>query len=203
VVAVVTVAGTLGAAALTQFAGLRNKRLDAEIQYKARAEERAATASEVKLATYVELNNAARDYRAFGHDYLVDKLDAAEPENLDQIEELRAKYREVYGRAEMIVPDRLFKLVAEVNTCLGYSYRALHDLEQGSHRSIAGGAFHEWYDGPLVDGMRLLRRVLREDLGVAETNTDVDLAVRRLRQARLTLWPHETSSEANFQDDAL
>lgn len=88
VVSLVTVGGTLGAAALTQFAGIRNKRLDAEIQQRRTLGERAEEASADKLAIYVALNAAARDYRAFGHDYLMRKMSDVEPAKIEQLNEV-------------------------------------------------------------------------------------------------------------------
>jgi len=119
VVALVGLVGTLGAAALTQFVVIRNKRLDAEIKHRSRVTELTAAASEDKLATYVQLNAAARDFRSVGHDYLVDKLHgAAGPENLHQIEEVRAKYREAYARAQMILPDECSGWLMKLTTAL-------------------------------------------------------------------------------------
>ena len=53
--------------------------------------------------------------------------------------------------------------------------------------------------------MCLLRRVLREDLGVAELSTDIDSALRHLREARSDLWPTETEvpNETSEQADSL
>lgn len=203
VVAFVGLVGTLGAAALTQFVVIRNKRLDAEIQHRSRVTELTAAATADKLATYVQLNAASRDFRSVGHDYLVTKLHGKGPENLDQIEEARAKYREIYARAQMVLPDQVFWLAAEVNDCLGQSYRALHDLDKGSGGSLTGEKLHQWYDGPLEDALKQLRYVLREDLGVAETRTDANSVVRRLRKQRLGLWPIEVYGQANSSEDGL
>jgi hypothetical protein len=203
VVALVTAGGTLGATAVTQFAAIRNKRLDADIERRARFEERGEAASADKLATYVQLNAAARAYRAVGHDYLKNRLDNVEHGNLEQFEKVRTKYREAYAGAQMILPDRVFKLAREVNDCLGHGYRAIHDLGKGSGDSITGEMLHKWYDGPLANALHLLRCVLREDLGVADTNTDVDREVRRLQQARHKLWPDEISELPNSPEDAL
>jgi hypothetical protein len=213
VVAVVGIVGTLGATALAQLAAIRHKRLDATIQRGVRAEEREesvrAAAHEEKRAIYADLNAAARDYRTAAHDYLVDKLRQAEPEDLDQLQKARTHYRDVYAHAQMVLPDRALKVASEVNQCLGYSYRALRDIEQGFDRSITVESLHHWYDRPLSDAVGLLRRVLREDLGVAKTSTDIDPVLRRLRQARLDLWPIEmevgieTSEQANSSGDSL
>jgi hypothetical protein len=189
VVAVVGIAGTLGATVVTQYATTRDKRLDAANQRDARAEERGESTRAAKQTTYAELNAAARDFRSVGHDYLVDKLAGAETEDLKQLEIAREKYRNVYAHAQMVLPDRALEVASEVNECLGYSYRAVHDIVSGFGRSITIEDLHQWYDKPLSDATRLLRRVLREDLGVAEPGTDIDSVLRRLRKTRLDLWP--------------
>lgn len=192
-VAFAGIVGTLGATALTQRAAARDKRLDATIQRDVRAEERResvrAAAHEEKRAIYVELNAAAREYHHVGHDYLMDKLRRAEPEDLEQLEMARTKYRGVYSRAQMVLPDRALDVANEVNECLGHSYRALHDIHDGLDRSITVEKLHQWYDKPLSDAVGLLRRVLREDLGVAEPSTDIDPVLQRLHKARFDLWP--------------
>jgi hypothetical protein len=199
VVALAGIVGTLGAAALTQLAATRNKQLDATIQRDIRTEERResarAEAHGEKRATYAELNAAAREFRTAGHDYLVDKLRGAEQNDLEQLEITRAKYRDVFARAQMVLPDRALAVASEVNDCLGYSYRTIRDIDNGSERSINVEKLHQWYDENMVDAVGLLRRVLREDLGVAEPSTDTDPSLRSLQKARLELWlPDRESS---------
>jgi hypothetical protein len=125
----------------------------------------------------------------------VDKLRGAEQNDLEQLEITRAKYRGVYARAQMVLPDRALAVASEVNDCLGYSYRTICDIDNGSEHSISVEKLHQWYDENMVDAVGLLRRVLREDLGVAEPSTDIDPSLRRLQKARLDLWlPDRESS---------
>lgn len=191
-VAFAGIAGTLGAAALTQHAATRNKRLDAMIQRDARADERQeaarATADAEKRAIYAELNAAARDFRAAGHDLIVDKLPGADPADLERLEIARTKYRDVYARAQMVLPNRALDVAAEVNRCLGRSYRALLDIDRGLNRSISAEDLHKWYDRALSDAVALLRRVLREDVGVEEYSDSIAPELQRLREARIGLW---------------
>jgi hypothetical protein len=191
-VALAGIAGTLGAAALTQHAATRNRRLDAMIHRDARAEERQEAARETanaeKRAIYVELNAAARDFRAAGHDLIVDKHPGADLGDLEPLEIARTKYRDVYARAQMVLPRRELDVATEVNRCLGRSYRALLDLDRGLSRSISVEDLHEWYDRTLSDAVGLLRQVLREDLGVEEYSNSIGSELERLRQARIKLW---------------
>jgi hypothetical protein len=185
VVALAGIVGTLGAAALTQLAATRTKLVDATIQRDVRAEERRESARTEahaeKRAIYAEFHAAARDYRSAGHDYLVDKLHGAERNHLEPLEMARAKYRDAYARAQMVLPDRALAVASEVNDCLGQSYRTIRDIDNGSEHSISVEKLHQWYDGKLDDAVRLLRGVLREDLGVAESGIDIDPSVRRLQ----------------------
>jgi hypothetical protein len=187
-VAIVGIAGTLGATVFTQLAATREKRLDAANQREIRAEARRESVHAAKQAIYVELNDAARAYRTVGHDYLVDKIRGREPGDLKPIEIDRGRYRTVYSRAQMVLPDPALQVASVVNECLGYSYRALHDIATSPSPSIAAEDLHRWYDGALSDAVKLLRQVLREDLGVAERSTDIDSFLQTLRKSRLNLW---------------
>jgi hypothetical protein len=189
-VALVTIAGTLGATALTQYTATRGKSLDAKIQQSARAEKRREAADIERRAIYAELNNSVRDYRAHGHDYLISLLGGARTEDLDQLEKARKKYAGIYARAQMSLPDRVLIVARAVNDGLGHSYRAIHDIVEGSDRALECEKLHEWYDGPLLEAVDLLRAVLREDLGVTDDRPDIDHGLQSLREARLAMWPH-------------
>src|SRR5262249_30067289 len=141
-------------------AQIKSKNLDAQIQQAEREDERKAADATDKRATYVQLNAAARDYRAIGHTYLMYKLQTAKPENneeaekeynkerhyLDQIEKARAKYRKVYSRAQMICPGDVFNLADEVNDCLGHSHRTIVDLSEGIGGPVSVETLHKFYD---------------------------------------------------------
>jgi hypothetical protein len=187
VVAVVGIAGTLGASVFAQYATTRDKRLDLTNQRDMRAEVRQEVARAAKQAIYVHLNTAARNYRTVGHDYLVDILRGTEELDFGQIEIARAEYRDGYSQAQMILPDGALKVASEVNECLGQSYRALRDVAKGSNSARTLEDLHQWYDGSLSDAVRLLRYVLREDLGVAEPGADVESIRKDLQRARLDL----------------
>lgn len=92
----------------------------------------------------------------------------------------------------MILPDRALAVASEVNLCLGHGYRVLREIDVGFDDSVTVENLHQWFEGPLSDGVWLLRRVLREDLGVVEPSSDIDSAVEQLRaarKARFDLWP--------------
>jgi hypothetical protein len=205
-VALVSVAGTLGATALTQRASARGRRFDAESQRRDRAEEREQavyTSAQVeKRAIYADLNAAARLYRTVAHDHLLIKRRGIEPTDaeIERLETARANYRDVYARAQMVLPDRALAVASEVNLCLGHGYRVLRDIDNGFDDSITIDGLHEWFEGPLSDGVWLLRRALREDLGVVEPSPDLEPAVARLRTSRkahFDLWPAISSPPAN------
>ena len=205
-VALVGVAGTLGATALTQRASARGRQFDAEIQRRDRAEERdqaARTSAQAEKRTiYADLNAAARLYRTVAHDHLLAKRRGIEPTDaeIERLEAARANYRDLYARAQMVLPDRVLAVASEVNLCLGHGYRVLRDIDNGFDNSITIDSLHEWFEGPLSDGVWLLRRALREDLGVVEPSTDLDSAVARLRasrKARFDLWPATAAPPAD------
>jgi hypothetical protein len=236
-VAFAGVLGTLGAALATAWTAMHNKRVDAEMQIRRqqsadkaqleskdldakirqceREDERKVAANADKRATYVQLNAAARDYRAAGHSYLMDRLGRIKPEgsgkveqqsqrdldNLEQIERAREKYREVYSRAQMICPEDVFKLASEVNDCFGHAYRTIRDLSENKDCSVTVKMLHDFYDKELNEGVKQLRCVLREDIGVKARETDADSAVQTLKSARLSLWPEESTPAYSPADD--
>lgn len=131
-IAVVGVVGTVSAAALTQLAALRGKRIDAEIQRLQRKDERQEAVSlatqEQKQALYAELNTAARHYRTIVRDHLADlRRDSTTPIP-EQLEPARSTYRDLFSKAQMVLPEPALAVAVVLNDCLGQGYSALRAL---------------------------------------------------------------------------
>jgi hypothetical protein len=184
-VAVVGVVGTLCAPALGQRSAARLKTVENQAQLQEKRDERDHEDRRAALAekrqVYVELNAAARQFRSACHDRLRAARRGMSP--LPDAEEARHAFGRVYSRAQMIMSDRTLSVINEANLCLTNGYRLIKDLDATEISDVV----LTWFEGPMVDAVMLLRRALREDLGVAEPDSDIEEAVQRLQAARLAM----------------
>lgn len=174
-VASITVVGTLGGGIVTQVFAIRSKRIDANVQRANRAEElRELTrkeATDEKRSVYANLNTAAHSCRTAIRLHLDEKSGGRTPD-LAKFEAAREALREGYSRAQMVVSDRALDFASEVNRCLDIGHRAA--LEVDGNDPVAVAALYRYVDDSLGFGVRLLRRAIREDLGI-EPDVDADL----------------------------
>ncbi|MFD6351195.1 SET domain-containing protein [Nocardia tengchongensis] len=186
-VAGVGVVGTFGVAVAAQWAALRGKRLDAEIQRGQRIEQHAELVEQQehdrKQSVYSQFNAATRNYRMQLHHCVV-QLEQGELVDGGQLDTDRADFREMYAQAQMILPDEVLALASEVDLCLGNTYRAvLHMIDHVDVDSLNN--LHRWLDDSMSEAVWLLRQVLRADLGVAGRTTDLEAKVTALSLARV------------------
>ncbi|WP_063002608.1 hypothetical protein [Nocardia mikamii] len=144
-VAGIGVVGTFGAAVAAQWAGIRSKRVEAEIQRSHLSEQRVESAkqqqSEEKRSVYSHFNESARNYRTALHDG-VRALERGADVDVERLEAVRSQYQEMYARAQMIVTDRLLTIASEVDTGLGNAYRVLHNAVLGAANREAISRLH-------------------------------------------------------------
>ncbi len=185
-VASITVVGTLGGGLVTQVFAIRSKRIDANVQRDNRAEElRELTrkeATDEKRSAYASLNTAAHSCRAAIRHHVDEKCGGRTPD-IAKFEAVREVLRDSYSRAQMVVSDRALDFASEVNRCLDIGHRAALELDEND--AVAVAALYRYVDDALGFGVRLLRRAIREDLGI-EPDADADLEGRlvSLRQMR-------------------
>ncbi|WP_079191826.1 hypothetical protein [Streptomyces sp. CB00455] len=196
-VAVVGVGGTLGATLMAQRArrdevSVQNER--AERERRQDLEERAV---EGRREVYAALNGAARAYLMAGQDAV---LALQRGEALDPaFETARVAYRDQYALAQMVLPDLPLRVAAETNRSLGFGRLLLLQFESGSDQDKTFQQIMEWNHGPLKNSLRLLRQVLRDDLGVApldrsevqESVAQLAIATKDLQRRMLAegAWP--------------
>lgn len=204
-VASITVVGTLGGGIVTQVFAIRSKRIDTKAQRDNRAEElRELTrkeATDEKRTVYASLNTAAHSCRTAIRHHLDDKCGGRTPD-LAKLEAAREALRDSYSRAQMVVSDRALDFASEVNRSLDVGYRAAIDIDATD--AVAVAALYGFVDDSLGFGVRVLRRAIREDLGIEPgADADLDGHLVMLRANRHEFVRKDTSDTAADQLDAL
>lgn len=190
-VAVVGVAGTLGAALLTQIRADRTKRMElqsaatqrreerdhAEALRAAERTERRTEADEVlKRSCYIALNTASRQYLTAQVDllYALRKRTGAEAA-MEGLETRRVVHRESYAEAQMIVPAAVLVGAGAASRRLNAAYGELKRIAASSVPTSEDLSRFE--DG--VDGawslLAHMRQLMRDDLGV-DAASDLDVS---------------------------
>ncbi|MEV4153046.1 hypothetical protein AB0J48_08515 [Nocardia salmonicida] len=204
-VASITVVGTLGGGIVTQAFAIRSKRIDAKVQRDNRAEElRELTrkeATDEKRTVYAGLNTTAHSCRAAIRHYLDEKCGGRTPDHA-KFEAAREALRDTYSRAQMVLSDRALDFASEVNRCLDVGHRASLELDEND--AVAVAALYRFVDDSLGFGVRLLRRAIREDLGIeAGVDADLDGHLVTLRSRRHEFVRRDTSDVTAQQLDLL
>ncbi|MFE1837689.1 hypothetical protein [Streptomyces sviceus] len=164
-VALISVGGTLGGAALSQRASRaqaaeENRRADRE-----REEERAEQAMQAKRDLYATVNTAARAYRVAARDAVeaAERGEAVDPALLDAAKEAWA---EQYSQAQMALSYEVLEVASALNRSLGVGYSVVKQLSSSPQLDEGYERAKKWFSDPLSDGVYLLRVTLRHDLGV-------------------------------------
>ncbi|MEU6168727.1 hypothetical protein [Streptomyces tanashiensis] len=184
-IAVVGVAGTLGAALLTQNRADRTKRMELQAAAHQRREERdhaeqlrqaelerqrASESLERRRACYITLNTAARQYvtAMTNHVHALRRGEDAAA-SLEHLEERRAAYRDSYAEAQMIVPTAVARASSDAKDHLNEAYGMLRKYAAdpstyAAELAAMGPALHEevW---PHLGRMKV---AMRTDLGIAD-----------------------------------
>ncbi|WP_226966611.1 hypothetical protein [Streptomyces phaeolivaceus] len=164
-IAMAGVAGTLGAALLTQRGAERAKRRELEM---AQAFEEARLHRELRRGCYAELHRDARQFAtALSRHLYVLRDRTADTDDIQALEDTKDRYRDRWSEALMIAPDTVVLPGAEVNGALNRTYGQVERLEQGTSRpgeSVAAAAEAQHALWGLIEA---LREAMRHDLGVA------------------------------------
>ena len=168
-VALVGVAGTMGAPWLTQRARHAESRDQAEREVRAREASWRDQLFEEKRALYAALNSVTRAYRSA----LRDCASMVPPSgSAEALELARTAYREQFAQAEMVLPQRPFEVAVVTNEHLGYSYKLILNLYAADPVQAVDEVL-TLVRGPVAEAVELLRLALREDLGVIERVDDL------------------------------
>ncbi|MFC8962844.1 hypothetical protein [Streptomyces sp. NPDC057094] len=156
-----TLGGTLGGAVLSQrVTREQNQRADRE-----RAEDRHDRAQQAQRDLYARLNTTARAYRVAAQDAVraAERGQPAEPAILDAAKDA---WLENYSVAQMALPKDVHEIASALNRALGVGYTVVKQLPTSPDLIEAYTRAGTWFNGPLSDGVYLLRVTLRHDLGV-------------------------------------
>ncbi|MFE3983095.1 hypothetical protein ACFXPR_01300 [Nocardia tengchongensis] len=191
IVALAGVLGTLSATLITQRAAFKVKQLESDDLQRERSDERDEAARQhtlqLKRDTFAALNTAARRLRAMAHEALLAR-EQGDDYDLAKLIELRTSYRDALGQAQMILSDRGLIMADEANDALALvTGVARGDLRKLFPTAESFNEFRAWIDDPLVDSLRLLRRALREELGVVPESEDLLAERERLAAKRLKI----------------
>ena len=168
VVAVVGVAGTLFAALLTQRSYANAKQLELKEQHEQREDEKRRANVKERRECYIALNSAARVYRRamkdtlYRHDTPSTDLEGARREfELRMSEEQLTAHAAVLAVAHSVSGSladafgRIMKYEAKL--------AGADEIHPDERQTLV-----DELDGPVADGLRQLRKVMREDLGVTD-----------------------------------
>ncbi|WP_327719064.1 hypothetical protein OG381_29315 [Streptomyces sp. NBC_00490] len=162
ITAVVGVLGTLFAPVLSQRLTSRQRAQEAEVAEHRRLFEDRRTA-------YTAMNRASRHF----HTLLKDALhrlrdDVYTDHDREQLEEVRREYRDRYAEAQMVVPERILDASRAVNEVLAGIDALVKRLDRGRARD-GESAVQALLDLKEAEPrLSEMRRLMREDLGVAD-----------------------------------
>ncbi|MFD9126233.1 hypothetical protein [Kitasatospora sp. NPDC059571] len=185
-VAVVGVAGTMAAPWLAQLARRSELRLEAERADRTRRQDRDAAEFERRRERYAALNEYARTFRTSTLDvaHALRRGESVPAATWEALAGAREAYRAEYAQAQMILPEATLDIVSEVSRCLSHGYQLVRSAAASADPRAASAQAVAWLENPLSDGVWLLRRALREDLGVTEATHDLPQRAAGLRSAR-------------------
>ncbi|MFJ6565654.1 hypothetical protein ACIQMV_38625 [Streptomyces sp. NPDC091412] len=183
-VAVVGVAGTLGASLLTQSRADRTKRMEVEAAAAQRREERdhaealqeaerdrvrAEQSVLLRRTCYITLNTAARQYLTAQVDVLhALRNDTGIDDSLAQLEIRRTAMRESYAEAQMIAPRPVMDVAGVASRRLNAAYGELKRIAATTYRLAEDlDAFEEGVDRSWTH-LSEMRQEMRSDLKVDE-----------------------------------
>ncbi|MFH7594752.1 hypothetical protein WDV06_06530 [Streptomyces racemochromogenes] len=163
-IAIVGVAGTLGAALLTQRGADRTKRRELELS---RAIQEAREDRELRRRSYTDLHRDARQFAtALSRHLYVLRDRAVSDDDVRALEEAKDGQRNGWSEAIMIAPGAVLAAAWEVNEALTRVYGQVKRQEQGNPRvgeTLLSAAEAQQALWPLIHAMG---DAMRHDLGV-------------------------------------
>ncbi|MFF4368928.1 hypothetical protein [Streptomyces sp. NPDC001594] len=168
VIAVVGVAGTLGASLLTQRGAERAKRREIEL-VRAHEDEREHLA--LRRGCYAALNRDSRQYTTALNRHLhVMREGGVGDADREALDAAKAAHRDTYSEAQMIAPDAVLGQAAAVNRALTLVYGQVKRLERDAPEDGETMATVSRAQQEIWDLLREMRAAMRADLGVSSSD---------------------------------
>ncbi|GAA0310226.1 hypothetical protein GCM10010302_56200 [Streptomyces polychromogenes] len=168
VVAVVGVAGTLGASLLTQRGAERTKRREIEL---VRAHEDVRENLVLRRTCYAALNRDSRQYTTALNRHLhVMREREVEEADREALDAAKSAHRDTYSEAQMIAPDDVLGPATTVNHALTLVYGQVKRLERGAPEEGETMAAVSQAQQEIWDLLREMRAAMRADLGVSSAD---------------------------------
>ncbi|MFH7598590.1 hypothetical protein WDV06_26375 [Streptomyces racemochromogenes] len=165
VVAVVGVAGTLGASLLTQRGAERAKRREIEL---VRDHEEVRENLALRRACYAALNRDSRQYTTALNRHLhVMREQGVQDADREALDAAKAAHRDTYSEAQMIAPDAVLDPATAVNHALTLVYGQVKRLERGAPEAGETMETVSRAQQEIWDLLREMRAAMRVDLGVS------------------------------------
>jgi len=172
IIAIVGVAGTLSAALLTQYATMHTKALELKDEHEKRKDEERQLNLKERREAYIALNAAARSYRRAIKNRVYEYADQTETD----LQQARQEFDNRYAEAQLIAHSTVLKVAHSVSTELSDAFGQVKQLDRYRKGSLGSVQEHGEQDGlismlngPVSSEIRLLRRVMRDDLGVTDS----------------------------------
>ncbi len=184
-IAVVGVAGTLGAALLTQVRADRTKRMELQAAAEQRREERGHAEEllraeqarqgqreslERRRACYITLNTASRQYltEMTNHLHALRRGDGVAA-SLENLEAARLAYRDSYAESQMIVPETVSRATSATKRRLNEAYGKLRKYaEEPSLYAAELEAMKDDLHQDVWPYVGAMKKAMRADLGVED-----------------------------------
>ncbi|MFE1788026.1 MULTISPECIES: hypothetical protein [Streptomyces] len=165
VVAVVGVAGTLGASLLTQRGAERAKRREIEL---VREHEEVRENLALRRTCYAALNRDSRQYTTALNRHLhVMREQGVQDADREALDAAKAAHRDTYSEAQMIAPDAVLAAATAVNHALTLVYGQVKRLERGAPEAGETMETVSRAQQAIWDLLREMRAAMRVDLGVS------------------------------------
>ncbi|MGQ4471932.1 hypothetical protein ACN6K6_004718 [Streptomyces violaceoruber] len=164
VVSVAGVAGTLGAALLTQRQVERAKRREIDLL---RRLDDARDELTLRRTCYVEVNRDARMFNTALNHYLhVLRERPVTDDDRQTLDDAKAAHRDRHSQVQMIAPDQVLMLASAANQALNSLYGQVMRLERGEPGPEDTVESASQAQSEIWDRLREMRRAMRQDLGV-------------------------------------
>lgn len=168
VIAVVGVAGTLGASLLTQRGAERAKRREIEL---VRAHDAVRDHLTLRRTCYTALNRDSRQFTTALNRHLhVMREGGAGDADREVLDAAKAAHRDTYSEAQMIAPDSVLGPATAVNHALNLVYGQVKRLERDDPEEGETMATVSRAQQEVWDLLREMRAAMREDLGVSSSD---------------------------------